>query len=789
MADSASTAGPPPSIKVAPPKPLTDLEKLELDRIRLEKELKELQKELQDTLDMNDDMLTDLKIKDEFLAKQEAYLKLLSEKNAAELLQLDTEHASTSEKYSHNIEAAERNDMRLRMHRERFLRLENENSELAQALVDISEKMAQDGLDHAHLIHEMNKGMGDFRKSLERKLRIDLQNIEDYYQSQAFVSLSEREKRQMFDNTKLKDEVTLQGVGLANLSLRLGRQKAGTERCNKVQKELNRRAREQRNLLNDLQLTKMGRTNMKAEISAQVQTLLRREEALTSRDGAAGLAEGLLGQIQRLHLALRHEVHQKNMWARREELAHELNLQIQPVSDLEQQGYFAADVFKYDSHVRVSDPSPSRPSSRVATAEFASSSTRSQQGEERRANTSSSSSSSSSNSSSNGGSVEGLKLSVLEEAVRADPLLHQALAPLMGRESICIAEVEQPPPTSAASGKAINLAGWLVYRLLALWTASEEEAAQAEAADGRWQGLGAEAAEGPPLTPGLRWHGSLSSLGSASFGVPVGASLDHLELPEETEAEAEAEPATDFVPQAQSLQEEQKEQPEEVGQGPELFLLRAASKPLAAALDVLLPLPLPLPQEEEHGSSRETEEELEQLWDQAFLDPSATGSGVGAGVWYRRVPLPRRLPSGITGSSAKTERFTFDSIRPAKLSHEMAPPVAIGSAQGKAKAKGKGDGRAASSHSSSSSGSLLGLGRSLSAGVLLVSPKLAAAGASAPFSPLRPGRGEDKQQDRGRDNLLLEPSVMFSSSGTPLQRVKSATVLSPFIANKRKLHR
>jgi len=145
------------------------------------------------------------------------------------------------------------------------------------------------------------------------------------------------------------------------------------------------------------------------------------------------------------------------------------------------------------------------------------------------------------------------------------------------------------------------------------------------------------------------------------------------------------------------------------------------------------------------------------------------------------------LPSGITGSSDKAERFTFDSIRPAKLSYEMAPPVAIGAsstAQGKAKAKG--EGRAAHSLSSSSSGSLLGPGRSLSAGALLVSPKLTAAGTGAPFSPLRAGRGEDKQQDRGRDNLLLEPSVMFSSSGTPLQRVKSATALSPFAANKRK---
>ena len=61
------------------------------------------------------------------------------------------------------------------------------------------------------------------------------------YQKDAFSALSERHKKAMFQNAKLKDEVALQGVGLNNLGSRLGKQTQQYEICHKELKGLYKR--------------------------------------------------------------------------------------------------------------------------------------------------------------------------------------------------------------------------------------------------------------------------------------------------------------------------------------------------------------------------------------------------------------------------------------------------------------------------------------------------------------------------------------------------------------------
>jgi hypothetical protein len=61
------------------------------------------------------------------------------------------------------------------------------------------------------------------------------------YQKDAFAALSERHKKAMFQNAKLKDEVALQGVGLNNLGSRLGKQNQQYDVCTKQLRALNKR--------------------------------------------------------------------------------------------------------------------------------------------------------------------------------------------------------------------------------------------------------------------------------------------------------------------------------------------------------------------------------------------------------------------------------------------------------------------------------------------------------------------------------------------------------------------
>eukprot|EP01034_Spumella_vulgaris_P046859 gene46859-58437_t len=59
--------------------------------------------------------------------------------------------------------------------------------------------------------------MKDLRQQMEHKLRKELNGMNVSYQKDAFGALLDSQKKAMFENAKLKDEVALQGVGIVNL--------------------------------------------------------------------------------------------------------------------------------------------------------------------------------------------------------------------------------------------------------------------------------------------------------------------------------------------------------------------------------------------------------------------------------------------------------------------------------------------------------------------------------------------------------------------------------------------
>ena len=54
------------------------------------------------------------------------------------------------------------------------------------------------------------------------------------FQEKAFCVLQDKQKQAMLENAKLKDEVALQGVGIANLTARLIKQQLAYDKCEKV---------------------------------------------------------------------------------------------------------------------------------------------------------------------------------------------------------------------------------------------------------------------------------------------------------------------------------------------------------------------------------------------------------------------------------------------------------------------------------------------------------------------------------------------------------------------------
>jgi len=72
------------------------------------------------------------------------------------------------------------------------------------------------------------------------------------FQKDAYKSLTDRQKTDLLMNSKLKDELALQSIGLTNLSLRLSRQKASFFDIHNCISKFERKARKLRKKCSDL---------------------------------------------------------------------------------------------------------------------------------------------------------------------------------------------------------------------------------------------------------------------------------------------------------------------------------------------------------------------------------------------------------------------------------------------------------------------------------------------------------------------------------------------------------
>jgi hypothetical protein len=426
-----------------------ELEKLESDKHRLEEELKYVQLQMTDTLNLNDGLLAELRQKDETLVKREGYYSIISEKNAAELQQLEVEAVCSEQKYTYDVDSLQAQVDRMQLRRERYLRLKKENDNLNDTFEDMQRSVAEMSLDHANLVHDMNKDMMMVRENLESKLRQELNAMDLKYQQHAFSSLNETDKRDIFENAKLKDEVTLQSIGIANLSLRLGKQKHGTSGCNTEISKLNKKAALLRDQLSDLQSTKFHRTKEIDRLTKEIETLRLKKDSLEDLLHKDLDLDTLSDNIDECMRKIKYERLSAELWQKRLESAHFMQDYMIPTSDGEKKGTFSSNTHKL-----------------VSTT---SSLTGLLRQESKRDNNLPSEDGSSS-------SGDGAKLADIAAAMSKDPSMNLALRSLVGKESVLVGgKSRKKGKGENQAEEAQNMAAWVICEVMKDWMTSKKE--------------------------------------------------------------------------------------------------------------------------------------------------------------------------------------------------------------------------------------------------------------------------------------------------------------------------
>lgn len=78
-----------------------------------------------------------------------------------------------------------------------------------------------------------------------------------HFQRQAFTAMDDEKKKAMLANSKLKDELALQSVGISNLGVRCGRDRQHFKDIKGKMKSIGQQVKSRRQKLSDLQMKKM----------------------------------------------------------------------------------------------------------------------------------------------------------------------------------------------------------------------------------------------------------------------------------------------------------------------------------------------------------------------------------------------------------------------------------------------------------------------------------------------------------------------------------------------------
>lgn len=319
------------------------------DRSKLEKEISEASKNFQDLIISNEEIDNENKAKDVRITNREIEMKEIAEKNKSELSQLDMEQTFFEEKYDYEIEFESTYLDRLIGQCKRLIFLEKENKQLQSSINNSRTKIDDEGYSHAMAMHSTNRDMRIARGRMESTLRRELMSMDLAYQRRAFAALDDRKKKAMLRSSKLKDEISLQGIGMANLSTRLIVQESGFHRCMSDIKIMKAKHRDQRTKLGMLAKLKTGQERILDDLTQDYEKLLseRRElsKSLSTFPDVPLVEKSLASCIEKLF----NERLSTDLATKRLELFQNLDLFLKPTNEEELRGFFDSSTFSFES--------------------------------------------------------------------------------------------------------------------------------------------------------------------------------------------------------------------------------------------------------------------------------------------------------------------------------------------------------------------------------------------------------------------------------------------------------
>ena len=112
------------------------------------------------------------------------------------------------------------------MQQDAYDRMAHESARMNADVAALLAAREAEALRHAEAVHETKREMLELRQSLEHTFRKTLADAEQAHQARAFGALGAGAKDALLTNAKLKEELSLQAIGMKNLDLRHERQGA-----------------------------------------------------------------------------------------------------------------------------------------------------------------------------------------------------------------------------------------------------------------------------------------------------------------------------------------------------------------------------------------------------------------------------------------------------------------------------------------------------------------------------------------------------------------------------------
>ena len=329
--------------------------------ISLKAEVNAVQSEYQQIIAKNIELSDENRTKELQIREKERVLNVLIAKNAAEIEQLDIEANTKFAQQEYELNMKKGRINQFKNERDRVNQLEHTNAILKESIAKIIEQIKTKATGHAMEMHHMNKAMLETRKKMEAQFKLDLSKQDTHYQMKAFEELSESHKRAMLQNAKLKDEVILQGVGMANLGIRYKKQKAQSNVLTKELSGLYKKAKMLRDRLAKLATIKRQQVSEYNELVSKNQQVCDELALLNKKTGALPSISSIEKELVDSSYKLEQVKSAIETWNTRHTLLQDLYLRLKPLDETEMSGKYSKKLFPLKPITLNNDESTTTP--------------------------------------------------------------------------------------------------------------------------------------------------------------------------------------------------------------------------------------------------------------------------------------------------------------------------------------------------------------------------------------------------------------------------------------------